>query len=145
MAATSTVGETTGRSGRIIMAAKKAEKGGQSKAEFIRTLPSTTPASEVVAKAKAAGMSITPQYVYNLRARANRTPGAPKRGPGRPPGSGRKAKVGSASTASAPRSAAPSNSRVEDLLRAAAAELGLSRAIGILQAEQDKVRAIVGR
>ncbi len=129
-----------GGSGRFIMAAKKAEKGGQSKAEFIRSLPSTTPASEVVAKAKAAGMSLTPQYVYNLRARANRAAGAPKRGPGRPPGSGRKA----AKAAPVARSASSSNHRVEDLLRAAASELGLSHAISILQAEQAKVRALVG-
>lgn len=113
------------------MAAKKKSEGGHSKAEFIRSLPATTPASEVVAKAKAAGMSITPQYVYNLRARANNAAGAPRRGPGRPP------KALSAGGGSV------SSGRVEDLLKAVAAEIGLSRAIQILQSEQQKVRGLL--
>jgi hypothetical protein len=33
---------------------------------------------------------------------------------------------------------------VEDLLRAVASELGLSRAIGILEGEYAKVRAVLG-
>ena len=127
------------------MASKKSssEKGGASKAEFIRSLPSTTPASEVVAKAKAAGMSITPQYVYNLRARANVSSGAPKRGPGRPRKNPLPASAARPSSAS--NSGGGSDARVEDLLRAVAAEIGLSRAIGILQTEQQKVRAVFGR
>src|SRR5579859_4856077 len=42
-------------------------KTGTSKAAFVRGLPSSTPAKEVVAKARAAGMKLTESYVYNVR------------------------------------------------------------------------------
>jgi len=39
----------------------------QSKADFVRSLPSSTPAKKVIAKAKAAGLSVSETYVYALR------------------------------------------------------------------------------
>jgi hypothetical protein len=102
----------------------------QNKSVFVRSLPSEMPAREVVEKAKAGGMGISVAYVYSIRAAAKT---AARR-------SGR-------SLASRPgrrSSAGPSVGPVEDLLRALAAELGLSRAIGILQGEQAKVRAVLG-
>lgn len=126
------------------MASKKTTKvastttAPSSKADFIRTLPSSTPASEVVELAHAEGISVTPQYVYNLRARAKAptATAAPKRGPGRPTGGGVQ-RVNA-------RSAAPTGvTGVEELLRAAAAELGLSRAIEILSEQQAKVRSLL--
>lgn len=95
------------------------------------------PAKEVVAKAKAQGMTLTVPYVYSIRTaskaaakKAGAAGGSPRRG--RPP-------TAAASNVTGSRSA-----RVEDLLRAAAAEIGLSHAIGLLQAEQQKVRSVLG-
>jgi hypothetical protein len=47
-------------------AAKKtsAKKAKMTKASFVRSLPAGTPAKDVVAKAKAAGISLTEDYVY---------------------------------------------------------------------------------
>jgi hypothetical protein len=39
----------------------------QSKADFVRSLPSSTPAKKVIAQAKAAGLSVSETYVYALR------------------------------------------------------------------------------
>jgi hypothetical protein len=98
----------------------------QSKAAFVRSLPATTPAKEVVAKAKALGMQLSEPYVYNVRATskvsARKHPGARHTNGAHSLG-GRSA---------------------EDLLRAVAAELGLARAIGVLQAEHDRVHRLLG-
>ena len=57
------------------------------KSAFIRSLPRSMPAAEVVAKAKAAGLTLNDKYVYNIRAKG------PKAGrPGRPKGSKNRAK-----------------------------------------------------
>jgi hypothetical protein len=95
-----------------------------SKAAFVRSLPATTPAKEVVAKAKAAGLSLTEPYVYNVRATSKRATGEPRgRGPGRPAAS----------------------HGVEGLLRAVASNIGLARSLEILQAEHERVRRLLGR
>ncbi len=47
---------------------KKPAPKTQSKAAFVRSLPSSTPAKDVVEKAKAAGIKLTDAYVYNVRA-----------------------------------------------------------------------------
>jgi hypothetical protein len=93
-----------------------------SKAAFVRSLPATTPAKDVVAKAKAAGLSLTEPYVYNVRA-TSKAKKSGTRGPGRP--------------------AASQN--VESLLRAVASNLGLARSLEILQAEHDRVRRLLSR
>jgi hypothetical protein len=63
----------------------------QSKAAFVRSLPATTPAKEVVAKAKAANLALSENYVYNVRAttkssvrKKGRGDGAPKQSPKKP-------------------------------------------------------------
>jgi hypothetical protein len=66
-----------------------------------------------------------------VRANAKSKPGKGKRGPGRP----RKNAVAA--------SGAPS-SGVEELLRAAAAEVGLSRAVAILSEQRDAVQRVLG-
>lgn len=101
------------------------KKHGQ-KTAFVRSLPTTLSAKEVVAKAKEAGITISEKYVYNVRSNAGTTA---KRKPGRPAGSVNKA---------------PSRTP-EDLLHAAAAEIGLSRAISLLQQRQQMVRSVLGR
>ena len=108
--------------------AKKSRK--TSKAAFVRSFPSSTPAKEVVAKAKAAGITLSDAYVYNVRAtsKTRKTGGAtraPRRGP-------------------APTVHVTGGRGAEELLRAVAAELGLARAIGVLQAEHSRVRRLLG-
>lgn len=68
------------------MAAKKT----QNKSAFVRSLPSTMPIKDVVAKAKAAGLTLTEKYVSTIRYNAKvsarkKSGGGAKRGPGRPP------------------------------------------------------------
>jgi hypothetical protein len=99
------------------------------KSAFVRSLPRSMTAKEVVAKGKAQGITLSVPLVYVARAQAKKKTG--KRGPGRP----RK------NAAPAPAAAA---SGVEGLLRAAAAEIGLSRAMAILSEQRDAVRAVLG-
>lgn len=76
------------------MAAKKAKKSAaktvSSKSAFVRGLPASMPAKEVVAKAKAAGLTLSDRYVHVIRSIAKRAARngqtalkAPRRG-GRP-------------------------------------------------------------
>jgi len=126
------------------------------KARFIRSLPSTMPAKEVVARAKELGAVLTESYVYNTR-------GLQKHG--------KKAKLqasrsyGNNNTIHVPRGPATfligamgggggSNGRVhsdtlhktsiEGLLQAVASELGLSNAIKFLQATRATVAEAMG-
>lgn len=104
---------------------RKSRSGAKpNKSAFVRNLPQDMPAAEVIDKAKAEGLTLTPAYVYSIRTAARRR------------GGGAVAAVG--------RRASSGGGRVEDLLRAVAAEIGLSRAIGLLQAEQKRVRAFLG-
>ena len=105
-----------------------AKTGGKSKAAFVRGHADLT-AKEVVAKAKAEGIKLTEGYVYNVRTYDKK---AGKQGAG-------------ARTAAAPvvRSIA-SGSSTESLLRAVAAEIGLGRAIEMLEVERSRVRAAIG-
>ena len=123
---------------------EKAEKT-MNKSEFVRSLPADMPGKEVVEKAKEQGIKLSVAYVYSIRtaAKANASKGG-----GGAPASGGGSAAAPASTGRRGPGRLPAlstgSSRVEDLLRAVAAELGLSHAIGILQAEQAKVRAVLG-
>jgi hypothetical protein len=102
-----------------------------SKAAFVRSLAASTPAKEVVAKAKERGMALTESYVYNVR-------GAAK--------AAKRKRTGSLRSAVVPRPvavAAKSGLSTEDLLRAVGADLGLTRAIEVLQAERARVHAVL--
>jgi hypothetical protein len=115
---------------------KKTASAGkpQSKAEFVRSHPDSMGARDVVKAAKAAGIPISEAYVYTIRYEAKRR-GQKKPGqPGR-----RKGRAGAA--VGGPRV----SGNVEALLQAAAAEIGLSRAISILQEQQRTLRAVLGR
>jgi hypothetical protein len=57
------------------MAAKKAKKSASksvSKSAFVRGLPASMPAKEVVAKAKSAGLTLSDRYVHVIRSIAKR-------------------------------------------------------------------------
>jgi hypothetical protein len=108
-----------------------------SKSDFIRSQPASMAAKALVAKAKAAGLSIRVNQVYKVRgydktaAKTKVTKPAAKRG------------ASPAKSAPAPRPVA-ARSSVEDLLRAVAAEIGLHRAMEILTGERARVRAVIG-
>jgi hypothetical protein len=121
------------------MPAKKSttsKKSVMSKAAFVRSLAAATPAKEVVTKAKERGMKLTESYVYNVR-------GAAKAARRKRTGSLRSALVARPAAAAAATEGAKTGLSTEDLLRAVGAELGLTRAIEVLQAERARVHAVL--
>lgn len=105
----------------------------QSKSDFVRARAHLSP-KEIVEDAKAAGIKLDVTYVYGVR-------GYDKK-------AGRK-EIGTAARRSTARTALPvarpitSSSKAEDLLRAVAAEVGLGRAIELLEAERARVHAVM--
>jgi hypothetical protein len=97
----------------------------KNKAKFVRENPTLT-AKELVAKAKSLGVKLTEAYAYNIRGAAK------KKGPKTPR---------NAPTARAPlaEQGVPSASDVEMLLYMVAAEIGVPRAITLLQAARSAV------
>ena len=135
--------KTTGTAARstssVTVTNGASQKPAQSKAEFVRRLPLSTPAKEVIAQAKAAGISISETHIYGIRsaAKAARTKIALARKSTAPT-------PHPAPTANASSPAPKANGKAEDLLRAVAAELGLGTAIALLQDERARVRAVIG-
>jgi hypothetical protein len=107
-----------------------------SKSDFIRSQPSMA-AKALVAKAKAAGLSIRVNQVYKVRGYDKTTAKTKVTKPEA------KRAASPAKSAPAPRPVA-TRSSVEDLLRAVAAEIGLQRAMEILAGERARVRAVIG-
>jgi hypothetical protein len=99
-------------------------KKDASKAEFVRALPDTMPAKQVVEKAKDAGLKISTAYVYVIRSQARVGPKKPS---------------STANGSSSPR--APKD--VEARLIAAASEIGLTRSIEILTQEKARVMRLL--
>lgn len=100
--------------------AKTASK--QSKAAFVRSLPPSMPAKDVIERAKAAGHKLSPAYVYVIRSKgSSKTKGktGPKAGRGRLGGS---------------------SAGAERALIDAALDLGFSRARQVLDAAQARIR-----
>ena len=121
---------------RATRASAARSKPPANKADFVRSRSHLSP-REVVEDAKAAGLEARRgHYVYNVRAfdKAKTSRGA----------------RAAAQRAVAPRSAPSvprpihSTASAEDLLRAVAAEIGLGRAIEILNQDRAKVRAVLG-
>jgi hypothetical protein len=100
----------------------------KSKAAFVRDLPASTPAKDVVNQAKAAGIKLGVSYVYNIRGAAKMA--------------AKKRRAGVRNGASVPRPVTPMSS-AENLLKALAAEIGLGPAIDILQGERARVRTLL--
>jgi hypothetical protein len=103
-------------------------KSPKSKAAFVRGLPASTPAKDVVKQAKAAGIMLGISYVYNIRGAAKKKRGAAKS----------RAVVAVTNTRSWSIS-----EHAETLLRAVGAEIGLGRAIELLHGERDRVHSIL--
>jgi hypothetical protein len=109
-----------------------ATKPAKSKSAFIRSLPSSTPAKEVVKQAKALGMKLTESYVYNVRGAAKKTAKA------------KRADAKSPAVRVANGGASRGSTSAENLLKAVAAEIGLGPAIEILAGERARVAAVIG-
>jgi hypothetical protein len=103
-----------------------------SKADFVRAHANLSP-KEIVAKAKGEGVKFDVSYVYRVRG-YDKTAGKKKRDGAKP----RTARAG----APVPRPIT-NRSSAEDLLRAVAAEVGLGRAIELLQGERARVHSIL--
>ncbi|MGA3121683.1 MAG: hypothetical protein ABSF69_13035 [Polyangiaceae bacterium] len=104
-----------------------------SKAAFVRSHANLSP-SEIVGRAKAAGIRLEVGYVYNIRS-ADKTAAAKTKAPAKRPS----LKV-VAPTAIRPGSTTASP---EDLLKVVAAEIGLGRAIELLLGDRARVHAIL--
>jgi hypothetical protein len=90
------------------------------KADFVRALPESMPAKEIVEKAKDAGLKLSTAYVYVIRSQAR---------------TGTKKKPKSESSSGSPRASAGAEAR----LIAAAGELGLTRSIDLLTREKTRL------
>ncbi|MCC6525657.1 MAG: hypothetical protein IT373_23610 [Polyangiaceae bacterium] len=103
----------------------KPQKTTQNKTDFILE-HGDLPAKEIVAKGKAAGLELTEKYVYTIRsvARARKVRDEHR-----------------AAAKTAPNAAASSG--VGALLLAVAAEVGLGRAIELLEGERRRVNAML--
>ena len=121
----------------------------RSKAAFVRAHPNLS-AHEVAREAAASGLNFDAEYVYNVRGydrkMLSERQGEGKKAPSSKPAVTKpKATVATlmpvASNGFRPSGSASS---LEDLLRAAAAELGLARAVEILEGERARVRKVLG-
>jgi hypothetical protein len=108
-------------------------KSKVTKADFVRAHANLSP-QEIVKKGNAEGVKLGISYVYNVR-------GSDKK-------AGRK-EMRTAARRSTARKALPvarpitTSTKAEDLLRAVAAEVGLGRAIELLEAERARVHAVM--
>lgn len=104
-------------------------KGGINKSEFIRSVPISTPANDVVNMAAEKGVKITAGLVYAVRSADKHKGGGPKRKPGRPPKSampmGGMATVG-------PKAAAPRSDDARHQFIALAVRIGTDEAQRLL-------------
>lgn len=114
-----------------LAAPKTTPAASQSKAQFVRAQSAKLTAREVVDKARAAGITLTATYVYNVRSGSKGRSVSAARAGGAPSGNG---VVRHATGRSA-----------EHVLRAVAAELGLARAIALLEDERRHVRRLIDR
>ncbi|MGD0676362.1 MAG: hypothetical protein ABSC94_13165 [Polyangiaceae bacterium] len=104
-----------------------------SKADYVRAHAGLSPKA-IVEKAKAAGIELGVGYVYNVRGGDKSAP----KGRSRPSRSKQTASKGVG------RTSIPAHAKVEELLKAVAAEIGLGRAIEILGGERARVKAVLG-
>lgn len=109
-----------------------------SKTAFVLGLAKDMPASEVVAKAKAAGLELTDRYVYVIRSKAKGRAGKPTGRRGRPP------KVAGAKRGPKPGRKAGSAAGLGAQFLEMALDLGLARAEEMLVGFRAKVHQAIG-
>jgi hypothetical protein len=157
--ATRTNTATSKQTATVSPSKRPASKTGTvNKAEFVRARSALTPRA-VVEQAKAEGIKLDVNYVYAVRREAAARKGRkvdPKKSAASKPvvstKTGTPTEVATPEAVASPSKPAPSNgtrpsgsaTSVEDLLRAVAAELGLGRAMDILEGERARVRAVMG-
>jgi hypothetical protein len=131
-----------------VAATSKAAPAKVSKADFVRARKHLSP-KEIVEDAKAAGIKFDVSYVYRVRG-YDKTAGKKRATKATAPTSKSSAPTVKPTTRRAtPRKAAPvprpttTTSSAETLLTAVAAEIGLGRAIELLQGERARVHSIL--
>jgi hypothetical protein len=95
----------------------------KSKAAFVRNLPPDMPAAEVIARAQANGMKLTPAYVYVIRSKNGAKPNGKLGGRGR----------------AGVRGGGPAERQFVDL----ALQLGFSRAQQLLDSTRASIQRVV--
>jgi hypothetical protein len=106
-----------------------------SKADFVRARSNLSP-KEIVEDAKAAGIKLDVGYVHDVRG-YDRMKAKKKR-------AAKKASTLAVTNGPLTPVPAPASDNAENLLRALGAEIGLGRAIELLEAERARVRAVIG-
>jgi len=104
-----------------------APKAKLTKSGFVRSLAPGLSAKEVIAKAKAVGLTLSEAHVYAIRSEAKRK----KKGAHKAPAAHHASHV-------------VGSHQAEELLKALAAELGLTHAMSVLRAEHDRVHRLLG-
>jgi hypothetical protein len=115
--------------GTPLVRAETKAKSSRTKAEFVRARSHLSP-KEIVEDAKSEGVELDVAYVYKLRTAGRKTTAA-HRGPS----------TDSGTSSGTPLVVATTNA--ERLLIAIAAEVGLGRAISVLEGERARVRALI--
>jgi hypothetical protein len=139
---------TSKKSPSMKKTSKKTPSSTMSKADFVRANPGVS-ARDVVAKALFEGVEISETHVYGVRSQDKKSASKKK---GAAPKKSTVKTVSKKTTSTPKESPKPrasngtgaSGSSVEALLLAAAAELGLGRAIELLQVERARVRGLMG-
>jgi hypothetical protein len=129
-------------------ASKKTSVPTMTKADFVRQNPGVT-AKDLAAKALFEGIEISEGYVYSVRSQdakaASKKKGtAPKKSTAKSVSKKPSTTSNKSPKPTASNGMGASGSSVEELLKAAAAELGLGRALEILQGERARIRAVLG-
>ncbi|MGA2447546.1 MAG: hypothetical protein ABTD50_02590 [Polyangiaceae bacterium] len=110
-----------------------AAKANQAKADFVRA-HSQLSATEIAAKANEEGVALETGYVYNVRTSDKRS---------RKKSAATPRSVAGPQAKSAAKPGTSASDDLETLLVAVAAEVGLGRAIAVLEGERARVRALI--
>jgi hypothetical protein len=116
------------------------EKRAHTKSDFVREFPSSVPVADVLAKAKAAGLSVSKQLVYQLRAKETGASG--KHAPEKASANAAPRAPSKATTAG--RVARGARTAEESEFLRAALGLGLARAHELLRGLEETVTSYVG-
>jgi hypothetical protein len=128
-------GERTGTRGRAAAAAKTTRAGasaGQSKRDFVLSFGAETPASEILRKAKDAGIGLSKAYLYTIRSSG----GASQRRGGR----GQSAAISNEAKAALRRVRGGASS-LETQFIDAAVDMGLSKASELLDRLRSRIKS----